>query len=541
MGLVEYTIVDLLDKAVNDHGADRAVAFQGEFYTWQETDRLSDLMAERFWDEGIAEGDHVGLWSENGVSFPVTLLALLKIGAIPALLNFNYRRQELIRVLELSEITWLCGGSTPALRETPELMQNLVRQPEIGLKGFTDIREETIAPRRMLEEAGSKNKRIRSRRSPHDTAVMLYTTGTSAIPKCVMHSHYSLVNNAIQTAERAGFCADDRICMSQPLFHIFPLITGLICSMYCGFMLCMVSRFKSDDILSCIERYACTVLNGVPTNFLRLISSPAFPEYRTDSLRLSVIGGAPLSEQQIEDIREALPTVHIMKDYGLTEGCNLCNSDVTDSEQSITRSVGRPYDGISFAIADVKSGEHLPPGEKGEIVVRGYNVMQGYYRSPKGETVPPSIDAEGWLHTGDLGMIDAEGYVSIAGRIKSIIIRGGENIAPAEIEKEILRYDPVLDTVVLGSPHPVLGEEVIACLMLRNPEEYAEEELKALLRVRLAAYKIPAFFMIYDYFPLTPGGKVDVRAMREDVYAKARILHEGDDRYDYKPKQRAEV
>lgn len=535
MGLVECTIDELFRDAVRRFGPKTAMIYGEDVYSWRDLDVLSDIMADRLETKGIRRGDHVGLWGENSVAWIVTFLALQKLGAVSVMLNFNYQRRELVQVMRIGEIYWLCYGNTPAQRKDADLVETAAEKIGEDFKGLIDMREDTLGLQEMLKKSADYAGRPHGRSDCRDTACMLYTTGTTMDPKCVMHSHYSLVNNAILSAERVRMGPDDRICMSQPLFHVFTLAASLLAAIYSGSMLCLLSRFGSEDILSCVQNNKCTILNGVPMNFLTLLSSKAFNRYRTDSLRLSIIGGATVSVTQFEYICQAFPTSHIMKNYGLTEGCNLCNSEFSDSTSAVARTVGRPYPHVEVAIRDPKDGHFLPTGERGEIVARGYSIMKGYFYPKNCEHKVQAIDDEGWLHTGDLGVIDAEGYVTIVGRIKDIIIRGGENISPGEVSREIQRYEPVLDAMVVGAPHPILGEEVIACLMLESPDDYNEQELRSMLSVRLAKYKIPAFFLIYDSFPLKPSGKVDMRALREDVCAKARDLHKCDERYNVIP------
>jgi fatty-acyl-CoA synthase len=530
MELIECKIDELLDNAVRRFGQKTAVIYQEDSYTWREIDILSDMAADRMDKRGVTRGDHVGLWSKNSAAWIVTFLALQKLGAVSALLNPNYQRRELEQAIRISEIGWLCYGSTPALAEEPDLIEIIAKQAGESFRSSMDIREESLELRKTLREVPDYAGRARAGTNCRDLAGMFYTTGTSMDPKCVLHNHYSLINNAVSTAERVQMNSDDRICVSQPLFHIFGLVTSFLGAIYCGATLCVLSRFSSEDILRCVQRHGCTILNGVPTNFIRLLSYPLLHHYRTDSLRLSIIGGASISVTQLDYIRQTFPTVRIMKNYGLTEGCNLCNSEYSDSFGAVARTVGRPYPNIEVAIRDPKRGCFLPSGERGEIVARGYNMMRGYFSSQSSGKSAQAIDDDGWLHTGDLGVIDSDGRVSIVGRIKDIIIRAGENIAPTEISREILRYEPVLDALVIGAPHPVLGEEVIACLMLESPGDYSEHELRAMLKTRLAKYKLPAFFLIYDKFPLKPSGKVDMLALREDMYSKVRDLRKDDTR-----------
>ena len=530
MGLIACTIPELFDGAVRRFAQKPAVIYKEDTYTWRDLDVLSNMMAKRFADKGIARGERVGLWSENSATWIVTFVALQKLGAVPVLLNSNYKERELVQVMRISDLCWLCYGNTPGLKMDERLPQRAASQVGAGMQGLVDIREETLELRSMLGQGEGKRERILGEQNCHDLACMLFSSGTTIRPKCVQHTHYSLVNNAIATAERANMTSDDRICMSQPLFHVFALCASLLTSFYCGLTLCLLSRFSSENILYWIERHRCTILNGVPTNFLCMMSSEAFHHFKTDSLRLLTIGGDTISESQYECIREAFPAAHILRNYGLTEGCNLCNSEYSDSPRTVSRCVGRPYPNIEVKIWEAGEQRFLPAGKQGEIVARGYNLMQGYF--PRlGEQPVSAIDSDGWLHTGDLGVMDEEGRVSVVGRIKDIIIRGGENITPVEISREIMRYEPVLSARVVGVPHPILGEEVIACLMLDEPESYCEEELRSMLKVRLAKYKIPVFFLVYEAFPLMPNGKVDMRALREDAWAKAREQHKEDERY----------
>ena len=525
------TISGLFASAVDRFDGEAAVVYREDTYSWRELDILSDQVADCLEKRGVAKGDRVGIWGENSAAWIVTFLALQKLGAVSALLNFNYRQRELEQVMRISDIHWLCCGDTPALAETPGILGAAAKRFGKNFRGLMDIREKSLDLRNALRGAADHVRRPQPDINDTDTACMLYTTGTSMDPKCVLHSHYSLINNAIFTAERMQMGPDDRICVSQPLFHIFGLVTSFLGAVHCGAELCVLSHFGSETILRCVERHRCTILNGVPTNFICMITNPFFHDYKTDSLRLSIIGGANILPNQLDYIRQVFPGVHIMRNYGLTEGGNLCNSEFSDDHAAVASTVGRPYPGTELAIWDSTQKRFLPPGEAGEIVARGYSVMQGYFCSAEGTPPPQAIDASGWLHTGDVGLIDKEGRLSLVGRIKDIIIRGGENISPLEVSREIHRYEPVLDVLVIGAPHPILGEEVIACLTLEIPEDYSEPELRSMLKTRLAGYKIPAFFLTYDQFPLMTSGKVDMLALRKDVWEKVGEFHKDDKRY----------
>lgn len=513
--LTQLTISEMFEQAVSSFGNRTAVVFQDDQYSWNDLDVLSDIVARRIASRGIKHGDRVGIWSVNSPGWIVTFIALQKIGAVTALLNVNYQKRELSQVLRIGDIRWLCYGNTPTLDADAHLVYDAVRAAGLSPDCILDIRDETLTLKKMLFEA-KRAKYAAYEGKYSDLSCILFTTGTTSDPKCVLHDHLSMVNNAIATAERAQMTKYDRLCLSQPLFHMFPICSTILAAFHSGMALCISPGFRSKDILKCVEDCRCTILNGVPTNFICLYTNPILKEYRTDSLRLSIIGGAAISAHQLDAIRQAFPTVRILRNYGLTEGCNLCNNLYDDGDSLITRTVGPAYPGIEIGICD-EDGNLLPPGQKGEIVTRGYNVMLGYYSSNR-KAVPKSpIDENGWLHTGDLGIRDEKGYLTIVGRIKDIIIRGGENVSPGEIRGEILRYEPILDTMVVGAPHPVMGEQIIACMTLDEPEDYSEQELRSMLHYRIARFKMPEAFYIYDEFPLKPNGKVDMVALKEDV------------------------
>ncbi len=529
MDYQETTIARFFRESAEKYGSKRAVVYKENSYSWQELDVLSDLAADMLARQGLGPGDRVGLCAPNSDRWIICFLALQKLGAIPALLNPGFRGRELSKVIRIGDLNWLCYGEITALSSSGELPQKVRALADEGRLRTVDIRSDAL-PLKQLAAAGSARRPLPDG-SCRDICCLLYTSGSTKDPKCVQHCHYSLINNALVSAERARMGPEDRLCLSQPLFHMFGFAAAFLASVSAGTTMFVLDHFGSQEILECVDHNRCTILNGVPTNFLRLLSNPVFPNYRTDSLRLSVIGGAPLSVEQLKHIRRAFPSVHFMSNYGLTEGCCLCNSEWEDDGDLVAETVGRAYPGVELAIYDRKSGAFLPAGARGEIVARGYSVMQGYYK-PEGEQ---PIDEDGWLHTEDLGILDEKGYVHIVGRIKDIIIRGGEDITPEEIRSEILRYEPVRDCLVFGAPHPILGEEVVACLVLDAPEKYDEAELRALLARRLSRYKIPAFLLVYDEFPVVASGKVDRRGLRKDLEQKVAELHKGDAKYNISP------
>lgn len=514
MKLCCNTIQESLAQTVARFGDRCAIETPAERYTWREIGLLSDAMADRLLQRGIRRGDHVALWGGNSLSWILTFLAVIKLEAVAVLINNNYTERELSQVLELSGAKWLCFGQCPILDSQPGLPARVMSACGAGEDRTLPMEAEPALLRSWLSRPAKPET---AHGDPNRVCCLLFTSGSTERPKCVMMNHYSLVNNAVSMAEKLGLRPSDRICLSIPLFHIFCLCSNLLAGIYAGASIAIPEGLKSVHLLRCVERHACTILNGVPTSYLALVRSPDFSLRAAQSLRLGVMGGAPILERPMADLQRALPHTEFMINYGQTEGGCICNTEHGDGLERLAHTVGRPLPHITVGVADPVSGRLLGPGQVGELVVRGYSVMQGFYPP----TAPQrAVDDQGWLHTEDLGRIDENGYVTIAGRKKDIIIRCGEDITPREIETVILAYEPVLDVKVFGIPHEVLGEQVVACIVARPGAAYREEELWAWMQQNLAPFKIPSYLFCFHQFPLCANGKLDIQRLKRSVSAR---------------------
>lgn len=515
MELCSSTIPELLEQTIVQFGNRVAVKACGEQYTWREIGILSDTVARKLAQRGVVEGAHVGLWGGNDLNWMLTFLAILKLKAIAVLINNKYTKHELAGILKLSNIEWLCIGSCTII-ENEVTLDQIEKISGIETDQVIDIRYPLPLYRTWLAE-------------PHDVQIynrngnsralccLMFTSGSSAQPKCVMISHYSLVNNAISMAEKLGLRDTDIVCLAVPLFHIFGLCVNFLASMYMGASVAVPGGQKSTQILQCIQNYKCSILNGVPTSYLALIHSPQFLPEHIGSLRLGVMGGAPLLAHQMDKLQAALPGMELMINYGQTEGACISNTEHGDTIERLSSTVGRPLPHISVAVEDPMTGHRLVNGQIGELVVTGYNVMQGLYPPSSEQHV---IDKHGWLHTEDLGTIDENGYISIVGRKKEIIIRGGEDITPREIENALIEFDEISDVKVFGIPHEILGEQVIACVIPQKGVVCEEAKIKAALGRNLASFKIPSHIIQMEVFPLCGNGKIDLQGLKRMVSAQ---------------------
>lgn len=518
MKLSSNTIQDSLAQTLARFGDRSAVKTADGEFTWREIGILSDALADQLAQRGIGRGEHVGLWGENSLNWILTFLAVIKLGAVAVLINNNYTERELRDVLQISDTKWLCFGGCPELERRPELPTLVMSACGIDRDRAFRMENAPEVLRQWLSEPHGEERKSSDCR---EVCCLLFTSGSTERPKCVMMNHYSLINNAVSMAEKLKICPSDNICLSTPLFHIFCLCGSFLASMYAGAAMSIPESLRSIKLLQCVQRHKCSILNGVPTSYLALVRNSEFSARYMECIRLGVLGGAPIMERQMAELQRILPHTEFMINYGQTEGACISNTEHGDGLNRLAHTVGRPLPNITVDVVDPDSGQRLGPAGVGEIVVSGYNVMQGFY-PPAG--IQDTIDGQGWLHTEDLGRMDEEGYITIVGRKKDIIIRGGEDITPREIENIIMAYEPVLDVKVFGIPHDVLGEQVVACVVTRPGASYREEELQEWMRKNLAAFKIPSHLFRMEQFPLCANGKLDVQRLKSEIFPGVAVI-----------------
>jgi fatty-acyl-CoA synthase len=347
---------------------------------------------------------------------------------------------------------------------------------------------------------------------------MQYTSGTTGFPKGVMLTHHNILNNGFHIGERQRFTEADRVCLTVPLFHCFGLVLAVMAVLTHGGTLVALESFDPLLALASVQKERCTALYGVPTMFIAELNHPMFPMFDLSSLRTGIMAGSPCPMEIMKRVIGDMGCRDITIAYGLTEGSPVMTQTSTqDPIEARVASVGKALPGIEVRIVNPETNREVPHGTQGEVVCRGYNVMKGYYNMP--EATAQAVDADGWLHSGDLGSRDAEGYFKITGRIKDTIIRGGENISPREIEEYLLRMPGVRDVQVVGVASPKYGEEVGAFVIRTGGASLTEEDVRDFCRGQIASFKIPRYVFFVESYPMTASGKIQKYKLREQSLA----------------------
>jgi fatty-acyl-CoA synthase len=372
----------------------------------------------------------------------------------------------------------------------------------------------------LMERANliQEEERIARQQSltPDDVINMQYTSGTTGFPKGVMLSHTNIVNNAIKVAECQRLGVHDRVCIPVPFFHCFGCVMGTLACVATGATMVPVIAFDPGIVLLVVEKERCTALYGVPTMFIAELNHPTFDERDLSSLRTGIMAGSLCPIEVMKNVVHKMGIRDITIAYGQTESSPVITQTVPeDSIERKVSTVGRPHAGVEAKVIDPVTGESLPQGVQGELCTRGYLVMKGYYNMP--EQTAQAIDADGWLHTGDLATMDEDGYFQITGRLKDMIIRGGENIYPREVEEFLYTHPKVLDVQVVGVPDPKYGEQVLACIRVKPGEALTEEEVLEYCQGKIARFKIPRYIQVVDEYPMTASGKIQKFKLREQA------------------------
>lgn len=505
--LEDITVGGLLRRTAQRFFARPALEYRGKVWTYGELDAAVDELARRFLYLGVEKGDHVGIWCEAEPNAVLAFYALTRIGAAAVMLNTSLGREELKDLLVRTDVTCLAVGGGYKELDYPSLCRGLTE--EIGcLKQIVSLAE---ADNGFLPLEGEKADAAALYRAeqavrPEDTACILYTSGTTSKPKAVLGSHFSRANSGLQQAHDLHATEEDRFCAAIPIFHCFSLTVNVMAACASGGCLFLPESRRTQYILSALQDSRCTVLSCVPTLFHAIIKRPDLADWDLSSLRTGLIGGSLYPEKLFREIEAALDMT-LLSSLGQTEataGLTVANMD--DSLDVRAATVGHFMNHVEGKIFDPHTGREVPTGEPGEICVRGYILMQGYYGQP--EETAKAIDADGWLHTGDMGCLDEAGNIHLTGRLKDLIIRGGENISPAEIEAAAAKDEHVDQCKAIGVPDDHYGEEVCLCVVLREGAQCAAEELRGRLERHLAAFKVPRYILFMESFPLTASGKI---------------------------------
>ena len=484
---------------------------------------------------GIAGGDKVAIWANNLPEWVYTQYGSARMGAVLVTVNTNYRSAELEYLLQQSDSTTLI--LTGGVREADEYIKILnkvcpmLKDSEPGklhcdklpfLKNIIYLGKEKIAGMYNWDDVLEMGKQVSDQElkdrsdslNPDDAINMQYTSGTTGFPKGVMLSHTNLIGNALSMAECMKLTPDDAMCIPVPFFHCFGCVIGTLCCMVSGTTMAPVVSFSAVNVLKTVEASKCTALLGVPTMFIAEFEEMDNNSYDTSSLRTGVMAGSTCPVEVMKRVIKDMGATEMTIVYGQTEASpGITQTRDQDSLELKTTTVGKALPNVEVIIVDPVYGKELPIGEQGELCTRGYHVMKGYYKMP--EATAKVIDKENWLHTGDLAIMDENGYCKITGRIKDMIIRGGENIYPREIEEFLYTNPKVKDVQVVGVPDEKYGEEVAAFIQLKPSEKATDTEIIAFCKDQISYHKIPRYVFFVDEYPTTASGKIQKFKLRE--------------------------
>jgi len=534
--LLHRTVGGILDDTARDGGKALALVSRSQNIRWTyaELADRAERTAAGLLALGLRPGERIGIWSPNNAEWVLTQFAAAKAGLILVTINPAYRLRELeyvlnkvgCRALVLAEAFKSSHYINMLLELAPEIAQSepgrlqAVRLPHlraaIALGTQTRAGFLRFAELQSRADAASRAEvaRLASVLQPDDPINIQFTSGTTGSPKGATLTHGNIVNNAYQVAQRIRLGPEDRLCIPVPLYHCFGMVMGVLgCVTHGAAMVLPGEGFDAGSVLETVAAERCTALYGVPTMFIAELDHPHFARHDLSSLRTGIMAGAPCPIETMKRVMRDLHMREVTICYGMTETSPVSfQSEVDDPIEKRVSTVGRVHPFVEAKIVD-EQGRTVPLGDKGELLTRGYSVMLGYWDDDA--QTREVIDAARWMHTGDLAIMDAEGYCNIVGRVKDMIIRGGENIYPREIEEFLYTHPQVQAAQVFGVPHPQFGEQVCAWIKLKSGAQCAAEDIVSFCRGQIAHYKIPSHVEFVEDFPMTVTGKVQKFVMRE--------------------------
>ncbi len=547
--LIDATFSQVLDRMAEEFPDQYCIKYTTLDYTrtYEEFREDVDECCRALLSMGVRPGSHVAVWATNLPQWYIAFWATTKIGAVLVTVNTAYKIHEAEYLLKQSDthtlileqgyrdsdysgiIAELCpelaqtkpgehlhSGRLPFLRNVVTLGYR-----QAGCLTWEEMLQK--ADKTPIEEV----QRIAASVNPHDVCNMQYTSGTTGFPKGVMLTHYNIVNNGKCIGDRMDLSTADRMMIQVPMFHCFGMVLAMTACMTHGSTMLPLPYFSPRPALACINQEHITAFHGVPTMFIALLEHPDFPKTDFSYMRTGIMAGSPCPVSVMQDVFDKMHMDEITIVYGQTEaspGCTMSSTD--DSLEVRVGTVGRALPEIECRIVDPETYEELPVGEIGEFVARGYNIMKGYYKMP-GAT-RSAIDKDGWLHTGDLACKTPEGNYRITGRLKDMIIRGGENIYPKEIEEFLYTHPKVKDVQVIGVPDEQYGEEIMACVIIKEGENATEKEIQDYVRANMAKHKVPKYVAMVDAFPMNAAGKILKYKMREDAIKQLKLQRAAD-------------
>ncbi|TGB04637.1 AMP-binding protein [Halobacillus salinus] len=538
MALLEKTVGQLLEDQANAYPDHEAFVYPEKELrkTYREFNELTDEVAKGLMALGIDKGDHVAIWSDNKPEWLESQFASGKMGGVLVTVNTNYRAQELEYLLKQSDSSTLILAEDFRGTSYIDILKEICPELESSEKG--DLQSERLPFLKnivVLSEKSYpgcyswqdvldmgmtiKDEELAGRKaslSHKDVINMQYTSGTTGFPKGVMLSHDNIVNNGNQVADCMRLTEEDRLCIPVPFFHCFGCVLGTLAAVSKGATMVILEQFEAKKVLQAVKDESCTALHGVPTMFIAELNHPEFEELKPTTLRTGIMAGSTCPMEVMKSVIEDMGAEEITIAYGQTESSPVITQTKADDPiERRVKSVGRTHPNVEVKVIEPATGEEVEPGIPGELCTRGYLVMEGYYKNE--EATEAAIDPDGWLHTGDIAVMDEEGYVEITGRMKDMIIRGGENVYPREIEEFLYQHPDVLDVQVVGIPDQKYGEEIMAWIIPKEGKSLEEEQIRDFCDGQISKHKIPRYIHFTDEYPMTASGKIQKFRLRENA------------------------
>ncbi len=557
INLLDTTIGDLLDRRADELPAQEAVVYScypefGETlnlrWSYQDYRDRANAVAKGLLALGLHKGDHIAVLAANLPEWPLLMLGAAKAGLVLVTINPVLQATEveyilkqgdvqalffMARVRDYDHLATIRALTTPGPRNGEVTSERLPLLHYVSLMGMAPVPlleqegwRPTLVREMVAAGAAISDEEVRERQTsiiPSDPAILIYTSGTTGFPKGALLTHFGLVNIAALYAEevlapfalRQGLAVRDmRVLGTLPFFHIAGLAASLLVTLYNGGTVCPLLVFDPVKAMQVISREHCHIAGGVPTMLLAILHHPDFDTYDLSSIKVMVAGAAPVPISLMEEVKARIGA-DIVISFGQTEGACIATTRPDDSFELKARTVGKPMPHIAVKIIDPATSKMVPVGERGELCYRGFVGMAGYYKMP--EKTAETIDADGWLHSGDLATMNAQGYINIVGRLKDMVIRGGENLFPREVEEFLIRHPKVADVQVVGVPDAYFGEELLAVVIPKVGEPLSEQELRDYCRGQISHQKTPRYFQLVDSYPMTASGKVQKFVLREQA------------------------
>ncbi|WP_307471575.1 AMP-binding protein [Cytobacillus purgationiresistens] len=536
--MLSITVGKLLEEKAALHPNHEALVYADRDLrmSYQQFNQHCRKVAKGLMKLGLEKGEHIAAWSTNTPEWVTTQFATGKIGAVLVTVNTNYRTAELEYLLQQSDATTILlmekfrddsyidmlyeiipelKTSEPGRLKSDKLpfLKNVIvlgdkRFP--GTYSWDDILglSESVTEDQLEQRLDSLH--------PDDVINMQYTSGTTGFPKGVMLTHNNVVNNAYNIASCMKLGKTDRLCIPVPFFHCFGCVIGTLASVSVGATMVPVQEFNPKRVMQTVQDEKCTALHGVPTMFIAELNDPDFAQYELSTLRTGVMAGSNCPIEVMKAVIEKMGAGEITICYGQTESSPVITQTRTDDPIELrVESVGRALPNVEVKIVEPGTNNEVEYGVQGELCSRGYHVMKGYYKNP--EATKQAIDVEGWLHTGDLAVMDENGYCKVTGRLKDMVIRGGENIYPREIEEFLYSHPDILDVQVVGIPDAVYGEEVVAWIIVKEGTQLTSEDVRSFCKGKISRHKIPKYIEFTDAYPMTASGKIQKYRLRENA------------------------